>query len=736
MSDVVFRIHPAIGFARVGTSKEYYLAPETLTGHDLGEGQPTGGLPIKKGTEHDTVRSGDLRDATGAMKRQAARFRIYRYDATTGPETYPMGQAGVEIQIGSSVAIGGETRTVADIIWTVHVANKKTAWYESPDDDGIIAWFKVDSNHPKPTPPLRNQGQGQDPHAKERLEKLITDPGPRTIRRKSARPVEFDETTTASYWQAGGGITELPDYPKTFPHNGFKGLYPPGVERIDTLGTLETDEAGRLIVAGGFGRANSFNGKGPAYGFIDAVNNDDWFDDTSDGPVNAVLVFDDDSTAEVQGGAWVVSTDPAYAPQIPNVVSLWDDIYDSWVRKLELRPELFADGAFKGDYEPSFEDEVRPVFLVAGLQRWITNLSTLGISAHDHVAEIAAKTDPASTQLHGLGLIRRPVDPDALTLSNPSDPDKIGDGRGDPEPSGDDRRMPLSLGDAGRSLLSLTMTQHHYLERWHRGDSATTRVALNAGETLDKAALLAGLGGRFSPGIDMTYICREPDLYVKDWQTSGTGAFRISQAKIDYRAIGGAPALSLGWTPRRDQNALEPGDISKFMAIPWHADYNSCGTHLPAPNLPMANTLYWSWPAQRPVAVYVAKDVTDKGKCLADQRFSMRGPGTKTTAQKPPPFGPANPGEVGRYQQQVDPKGKPTGPGIMRILDHWMEIGTVIQATNIDPATEGAAADVEYDPSFYLEVQSHLSDDPKESDAVVPWPNTVRSTEPDEPKRE
>ena len=35
MTDPVQRIHPAIGFARVGTSDEYYLAPETSAGLDL-----------------------------------------------------------------------------------------------------------------------------------------------------------------------------------------------------------------------------------------------------------------------------------------------------------------------------------------------------------------------------------------------------------------------------------------------------------------------------------------------------------------------------------------------------------------------------------------------------------------------------------------------------------------------------------------------------------------------------
>ena len=45
LTDHVFRIHPAIGIARVGNSEEYYLGPETMAGIPLKEGDPaTGGL--------------------------------------------------------------------------------------------------------------------------------------------------------------------------------------------------------------------------------------------------------------------------------------------------------------------------------------------------------------------------------------------------------------------------------------------------------------------------------------------------------------------------------------------------------------------------------------------------------------------------------------------------------------------------------------------------------------------
>src|SRR5262249_55930820 len=126
-------------------------------------------------------------------------------------------------------------------------------------------------------------------------------------------------------------------------------------------------------------------------------------------------------------------------------------------------------------------------------------------------------------------------------------------------------------------------------------------------------------------------------------------------------------------------------DSSRFMAVPWHTDYNSCATHNSAPNPTNSSTLYWSWPAQRPVQVHVAADVHD-GK-LGPQRYSVRGMGTYTTDL----------GDARRYQQLID-----------SVLN-FHRIGFVIQGSVIDGGT--------YSPDQYLEVES-LLDVPE----ITPWP--------------
>jgi hypothetical protein len=85
-----FKIHPAIGIARLGNSPtEFFIGPEKPGAH-LG---PKGGY----------------KDAQGRIKRQAARFRVFGYD-------------------DDGKLVGEVTAKDAHITWTLHLANKKAAW--------------------------------------------------------------------------------------------------------------------------------------------------------------------------------------------------------------------------------------------------------------------------------------------------------------------------------------------------------------------------------------------------------------------------------------------------------------------------------------------------------------------------------------------------------------------------------------------------------------------------------
>lgn len=170
------KIHPSIGIARVGNSDEYFLGPE---------------VPDEPPPE-------SARDAGGRLKRQAARFRIYGYNAA--------GEPVAELHAGN-----------ARIEWRAHLVNRKAAWYE----------FQLAQDIPEAdqVPPCRLRNAPITDRAQ-----LVIDPGPRSI----------------SGTCAGG------------PEHAFDGGRFLGQEV--GLGELRTDEAGRLIVLGGRGRSGAPGG--------------------------------------------------------------------------------------------------------------------------------------------------------------------------------------------------------------------------------------------------------------------------------------------------------------------------------------------------------------------------------------------------------------------------------------------------------------------------------------------
>lgn len=665
----VFRLHPTINFARVGTSEDYYLSPDTSAGLPVAD-QPgvVGGLPIKRGTEDSPITSDDLRDADGHLVRQAARFRVFAYDFEP-PDAYP-GGGGTQIGPGTRLSDG---REVADVVWTVHLANKKAAAYNVVPSQGLNAYANGQ------VPQLRNPNVYGTVDAPARLSQLVIDPGPRAISARQGVPVAFDAATPTGYSDGRGGIAQQPDYPKSFPQDSNSRLFQPS-GALTSLGELLTDERGRLLVLAGRGRtAAIYDEYGDPMPLTGDLNNDGWFDDAADGPVSATIVFADGSTEEAFG-AWVVCGDPAYAPQIRNVVSAWDDVYDAWVRELDVQPEICRAGVFDADYRPSFPTEIHPIFRAATLQRWTANLPDLAVKAHQAVDAIAAGDDPDETIMSGLAYVRNPNQPDELSVGVPL--------------------MPLSLGEAGTDFLAVSKTQYFFLEQWSRHQfELEGAFRLGPGEYLDMASLSNCLGGRYVPGIELSYPIRQPDMYRTDWRTSGSGPFRIRPKPLDYRtATRGTPFLTGGWIPLHDMTGgLEPGDLSKYMSVPWQTDYNSCSIHQPSINTSGRNTatgnpltLYWSWPSQRPDAVYPATAVVNG--VLPEQVWSIRGPGTLTN----------------------DPKSAATFQRALQAVQQWDRIGIVLQGTAITGA--------EYPPDFFLEAESRLPSEGSSLNVVARWP--------------
>lgn len=674
----VFRVHPSINFARFGTSDDYILSPETSAGLPQANQAVTGGLPIKKGTENETVTSNDLRDEDGFLKKQAARFRIYAYN--DNQDQYPSGE-GLEVTIGTVLQDG---RKVTNMLWSSHLANKKSAAYNVVNDKGIKAYADGE------VPQRRNPEVHGDIDNESRLNQLMIDPGPRVVFGKRCGPVKFDARTVAAWVDNDGKIMELPRYPIRFPQDTNDKLFEPSGP-LNTLGEMRTDEKGRLLLLASPGNAvGQYDEYDQVIQMNGDLNNAGWFDSAADGPVNVTLLFDD-GTSEKAHGAWVVCCDPAYAPQIRNVVSVWDNVYDMFVRELKLQPTLFDGEIYNKDYKPSFSQDIKPIFIACNLQRWTANLPPFALNAHTAVDNIKGKDNPNKTIMAGLNFIRNP--------------DKTG--TAEDETNIGAPLMPLSLGAAGTSFMTVTRTQYFNLKQWSQNAfSDDMGLELGPGELLDMASLSNCLGGRYVPGIEVSYSIMDKQIYEQDWQSSGAGPFRIKHKPLTYQNLHkSTPYLKFGWIPLHDMNeGLLPGDLSKFMAIPWQTDYNSCSIHATAINTNGVNesngaesTLYWSWPSQRPDAVYVAEEVINN--VLPQQKWSIRGPGTYAI----------NPASAATFQNPVQ-----------SVMD-WDKIGFIIQGTNIDDKFK------QYDAQLYLEVEGQLTSPGEATDPVAHWPFNANS---------
>ena len=505
-----YKIHPAIGIARVGDSEDFYIAPETA-----------GGLPINP--DGRPFGPGDFRDGSGKIRRQGARFEVYRYADRPG-------EPGQRVRPGED--------GVARIEWTVHVANKKAAWYTFLVGAG--------ENGYSPEHPLRNSDV-TDP-AKRR--DLIIDPGPRTV----SGPEQSAE------FSRGNG----PDrYPTTFPPEGLEP-WP-----VDSLGGLRTDDDGRLIVLGGHGHSGTRRHP-PTIG--DYANNDGWWDDTSDGPVTARLVLEDGTVVPVQTGSWVLTGPPRFAPELLNAITLYDTMFDTAVRGLGHRPDIYADGLWNRSFRPSWETDVRPILERIHRYRWVVAIPR---QAHDFDLDKLGDPDPAYRGMREfyLGLIRPPESPNLLASRDTGIPMM-------PMLCGDNCFVP---GPLGSTYATLSRTQYFYLQQWAAGLFDTgPGTPVEGGERLDQAALANCVGGAFSPGIEVTWISRNPQLFAEP--------FRIRARE------GVEPPLSLGQDFAR---GLEPGDLSKYMACPWQADFNECSQEQ------IGERFLWWWPVQRPSFVYV-----------------------------------------------------------------------------------------------------------------------------------
>lgn len=574
------KIHPGLGIARLGNSPdEFFVGPEA-----------PGDVPAPHG---------GFKDGEGRIKRQAARFRIYAYDA-------------------QDRAIGELTAAEADIKWTVRLANAKASYEMFLGRYWDLQYPQLEGKHP-----LRNQ-EVSDPAQRDQL--LVIRPDSVSIAGCNEGGAQYELTgrigplvytpvtsdTREELTGSRSGFLNVPIYGPDSPgaeqlgreltERAKKYGWQPGVLQQPTaespqvqvyLGEARTDAHGRLLVLGGRGASASLVPENPV-GYLNEdsyyANNDYWYDDTSDGEISAEVTLADGRLVEVRANSWVLVTPPKFAPPVEPLTTLWERALEVAEQKW---PERHARPA-----QVSFAQDVYPLLRSLNQYQWV---NAFALSQHGagmvfdpldpsifpllhekeknpraadmrrHVFERLRKPIALlQAENPGLSLAELVVSPAANALANSTlMPQMYGDGGAWIAPSASADRTP---GGPYVTYGTLSPRQYETLRRWARGDfeddwptgaqpSELPRrrplesfPAADQPRALDRASLEPCIGGPFYPGIEITYVCEDPALWAE-----------------------------LG---RLDWSRLAPGDITRHMALPWQADFSECNTR-------------W-WPAQRP----------------------------------------------------------------------------------------------------------------------------------------
>lgn len=484
------------------------------------------------------LRDGSYKDGDEKIKKQVQRFRVFGFNAA--------GDVVREV-----------TAQEAQIEWTVHVANTKAAWYgfSNPLDNRDLA----------PGLPGVRRNQSIVGNV-ERAAMLAIDPGPKSIAGRSTnfRGGDPRYAMTGRFWK-----------------------------KLDVrLGELRTDEMGRLLVVPGDGVSRSAIPNNPITNFSD---NDGWHDDWCDGPVQARVRLADGRELEADN-AWIACCGPDFAPEIPPFISLYDVMLDVSVDA----------GWMKKPSPPySFRRDIYPFFRRVALMEWVAAAANLqrrwlDVGSFDDPSFVDKLRDAsASNKAFRQSILDRFRNPYSSEQQPNKLPPMLGDG--------------INYAASELRWFRIPKLQYSLLQAWRDGSfiddmgppgapeiTALEEIPLaQRPDALNRAVLETCSGGAFHPGVELTWTLRHKQLF--------RGPFRIALAKDRapdlLQDLGPllTPQLAFdgrGSTPPAVAPQM-PGDLTRWMGLPWQCDAFSCQQVMFANDFPVAT---W-WPALLPIDV-------------------------------------------------------------------------------------------------------------------------------------
>jgi hypothetical protein len=634
-----YRIHPGIGIARLGNSDtEFYIAPETPAG--LPQACDALGNPLYQADGVTPVLVTNFRDAQGRIKRQAARFQVFVYDEQS-PEGRPLkignrveggGNAGTLVDIEWQVYVANKKacwyqfdtsqgehgypndypRRNADVTDRdrliidpgPRIVNHTTKRRASFDRSG-------EGNYATTFPP-----PGLTPFSIDTLGEMTADDSGRLLvlgghGRSGSEKSGAGEPHVSNYANNDGWYDDTSDGPVM----ARLVMY---AENVAQLRYVDVDYPAWVIA--GYPRYVPV--------VLDMVTMDEVLYDLF------IREFADDTSLYGVQNTFdqpqrVDHHNEAALRQWRDGRLAWNRAYKPWFYR-DIWPILYRPDQFRylsnilGQSNFPHDQQQRGMFDPGKLSK-TPKLATPEVAA---AAEKAGPLSPASIEMvpeQGPPPRRTVHDAHGRELDDPYGPMRqylFGLLRLSGEENEfhvEDRissrlhnlpLMPMLCGDncltnvAPSKFLRLTDYQLFILRQWAHGHFINEidegwllsppynpfEPYLTAppvtGRQLDRGVLSNALGGAFSPGAEVNWIMRNPSIYWASYRVKADRSvsdFLVTAAQSNT-STGMAMDYSFNVENPLSQNSnfdvgLQPGDMTKYMALPWQTDFNECTTN-------------------------------------------------------------------------------------------------------------------------------------------------------------
>lgn len=579
-----FRIYPSIGVARLGNGaarqEDVIFSPEIPWDN------------LYRTEEHYLT-------PDGKIKKQAQRFYLWEC-AADGTPTKPVNPQEY------------------DITWHVEVANKKPFWYDfnnsldlsiQSENRNVSPDFAKNKLAPsigaaQRNPNVLNMGQ-HVPNGHDYRKELVNRPAAKSVAAANSHAVlrgafPFHET----------GISRLAHSLKTD-------------AKVVDLGSIEYDQ-GTLIFYAADGKSASLN---PSDLNTDFADNSNWFDDICDGQISATLVARADGQrhelCDAQSMAAIVTAPPDYAPQIQPIATLYDmilgasdDIFPPDMS--QVFPLLYRLYRMQwvnlGDFlAPSFRESI---------DQLIANGQFHYLFGKDYPPEQAALA--ASVRESVFAAFRNPAYPYDNEPIIPSNATTNISNRGSgTEPI----KLPYYPGDginypgSPAQWFAIPPLLYEQLRQWRDGEFTSIpghcfanmdqlgayfrdvyQTAAQAPQKkpllMTRAVLETLYGGGFHPGVELTWPMRHNLIYAENRQIQaevlpGASLFGLREVRINFASRARQAEIffnDFGYQmdandiresmqkshPKHWLWEITPGDLTKWMGIPWQSDAGSC----------------------------------------------------------------------------------------------------------------------------------------------------------------